>query len=238
MEEIKNCKSLNEASKVLFGKVNYYNRCRIKKILSENNIDWKEFFKTKKATKEKRFCLQCGRELTTKNAKKFCCSSCAAKYNNVRRPKKVKEKISNTLRRRYNGLIEEEKRYCVYCGNELTTRRQTKYCSVDCEKQQKQKDYITRWKDGKESGLSGEYGISSHIRKYLFDKYDCKCQLCGWGIKNEYTNKYPLEVHHIDGDYANNKEENLQLLCPNCHSLTESYKAHNKNGRKSREKYN
>ena len=29
----------------------------------------------------------------------------------------------------------------------------------------------------------------------------------------------------------NNKEENLQVLCPNCHSLTETYKSHNKEGR-------
>ena len=27
-------------------------------------------------------------------------------------------------------------------------------------------------------------------------------------------------MHHIDGDCTNNKIENLQLLCPNCHSLT------------------
>lgn len=27
----------------------------------------------------------------------------------------------------------------------------------------------------------------------------------------------------------NNKEENLQLLCPNCHSLTENFGSSNKN---------
>ena len=36
----------------------------------------------------------------------------------------------------------------------------------------------------------------------------------------------------------NNKEENLQVLCPNCHSLTETYKSHNKKGRSGRRKYN
>ena len=35
-------------------------------------------------------------------------------------------------------------------------------------------------------------------------------------------------IHHIDGDYKNNNEDNLQLICPNCHSLTETYKSHNK----------
>lgn len=41
------------------------------------------------------------------------------------------------------------------------------------------------------------------------DKYSCKCQLCGWGKVNTYTEKIPLEIHHIDGNYRNNKEENL-----------------------------
>lgn len=37
------------------------------------------------------------------------------------------------------------------------------------------------------------------------------------------TGEPPLHVHHIDGDATNNSEDNLQLLCPNCHSLTENY---------------
>ena len=32
-----------------------------------------------------------------------------------------------------------------------------------------------------------------------------------------------LEVHHIDGDRSNNELENLQLLCPNCHSYTDNF---------------
>ena len=36
----------------------------------------------------------------------------------------------------------------------------------------------------------------------------------------------------------NNKEENLILLCPNCHSLTQTYKGANRNhGRQGRKKY-
>lgn len=69
------------------------------------------------------------------------------------------------------------------------------------------------------------------------NKYSCKCQLCGWGKVNPYTNTIPLEIHHINGNYKNNNEDNLQLLCPNCHALTETYKSHNKNGRKQRAKY-
>lgn len=48
-----------------------------------------------------------------------------------------------------------------------------------------------------------------------------KCENCGI---SEW-NKLPLvcQLHHIDGDNTNNSIENLQILCPNCHSQTDSY---------------
>lgn len=47
-----------------------------------------------------------------------------------------------------------------------------------------------------------------------------------------YTNSIPLEVHHIDGDCTNSFEENLQLLCPNCHSLTDNFGSLNKESKR------
>ena len=85
--------------------------------------------------------------------------------------------------------------------------------------------------------MKGEYSISNYIRDYLLKKSNNKCEICGWGKKNIYTNTIPLEIHHIDGDYTNNNENNLQVLCPNCHALTETHKSHNKKGRKGRNKY-
>jgi hypothetical protein len=37
----------------------------------------------------------------------------------------------------------------------------------------------------------------------------------------------PLEVDHIDGDWQNNLLRNLRLLCPNCHSVTDTYRGRN-----------
>lgn len=96
-------------------------------------------------------------------------------------------------------------------------------------------NYITKWKAGLVNGMRGKYQISLHIVRYLFEKYKNKCAKCGWNEMNPHTKKIPLEVEHIDGDYKNNKEENLLLLCPNCHSLTPTYKGANRgNGRKKR----
>lgn len=38
----------------------------------------------------------------------------------------------------------------------------------------------------------------------------------------------PLEVDHVDGNWRNNRPENLRLLCPNCHSTTDTYRGRKK----------
>ena len=128
---------------------------------------------------------------------------------------------------------------CTNCGKEFehTKSSTNKFCSSKCHAEYKNKQYIERWKNGEENGMCGEYGLSKVIRHYLLDKHNYKCEKCGWGETNSFTNTIPLEIHHIDGDYRNNKEENLQVLCPNCHSLTETHKSHNKEGRIGRRKY-
>lgn len=125
---------------------------------------------------------------------------------------------------------------CMNCNKEIPNRN--KYCSVECQKEYEYKKYIEDWKKGKENGMRGDYQLSMYIKTYLLNKYKNRCSKCGWNEKNPYTNKIPLEIEHIDGNYLNNKEENLIVLCPNCHSLTSTYKGANvNNGRKSRKKY-
>lgn len=126
---------------------------------------------------------------------------------------------------------------CINCGKEIN--KHSIYCSNKCQKEYQYKTYINKWKNRENDGMRGEYQISSYIKTYLFNKYNNKCARCGWGEINKYTNKIPLEIEHIDGNYRNNIEENLILLCPNCHSLTSTYKGANLNkGRRSRSKYN
>lgn len=122
-------------------------------------------------------------------------------------------------------------KYCLNC----TTETKKKYCCGLCQQEYQRKCYIERWKQGLESGNRGELQISTHIRRYLFDKFGSKCTKCGWCEVNPFTGRIPLDVEHIDGNPYNNEESNLTLLCPNCHSLTGSYKSLNKgNGRKNR----
>lgn len=47
---------------------------------------------------------------------------------------------------------------------------------------------------------------------------------CDCGLKTEWNGKkLVLQVDHIDGDFSNNRKENLRFLCPNCHSQTETF---------------
>ena len=125
---------------------------------------------------------------------------------------------------------------CINCGKEV--KNKNKYCNVKCQKEYEYNNYINDWKKGIADGKRGDYQISMHIKRYLFEKYQNKCARCGWGETNIFTKNIPLEIEHIDGNFENNKEENLILLCPNCHSLTSTYKGANiNNGRKNRRKY-
>ena len=55
-----------------------------------------------------------------------------------------------------------------------------------------------------------------------------KCQRCGWHEKAPGAEFTPCELHHKDGNSHNHLKENLELICPNCHSLTPNYRAKNK----------
>ena len=53
-----------------------------------------------------------------------------------------------------------------------------------------------------------------------------KCEKCG---RTEWNGEpIPLELHHINGDHSDNRLENLQILCPNCHAQTGNYRGKKK----------
>lgn len=124
---------------------------------------------------------------------------------------------------------------CKQCGKKLN-RWAKKYCSNKCQRDFQHDECIKLWKDGKELVTKN---ISKSIKRYLIEKYQDKCILCGWQKKNKFTGRVPLEIDHKDGNANNNKASNLRLVCPNCHSLTENFRNLNRgNGRKWRNKKN
>jgi hypothetical protein len=169
-------------------------------------------------------CLQCG--VNTKNPK-FCSKSCSASWNNKKVPKKKKKSLK----------IAE----CLNCSKVFeysSYYNKGKYCSNSCQVKFQRSQIIEKWKQNPKSSIRAGYKISSVIKNYLIEKAESCCSLCGWSEINQYTGNVPLEIHHIDGDCSNNAEENLQVLCPNCHSLSHNYKGANKSKASSiRSKY-
>lgn len=78
---------------------------------------------------------------------------------------------------------------------------------------------------------------STRIKNWMRSTQGNCCALCGWNEVHPVTGKVPVEVDHKDGNYLNNRPENLRLLCPNHHALTINYGALNKGkGRKDRKR--
>ena len=68
---------------------------------------------------------------------------------------------------------------------------------------------------------------SNKVRKKLLDEgyKEYKCEYCG--LTEWLGEPIPLELHHKDGNHFNNELDNFQLLCPNCHAKTSSYRGKN-----------
>ena len=124
--------------------------------------------------------------------------------------------------------------YCLSCNESIS--KINKYCSIYCQQDFQYNQKVKQWLNGDITGTIKD-GHASFIRRYLFKKYNNRCSKCGWKEINSYNkNQLPvLEVEHIDGRTYNNKPDNVTLLCPNCKTLTSTYK--NINNERYMEKY-
>jgi hypothetical protein len=206
--------SLSNTQAVKAGKLGYK---KIHKLLENYNKQTQQAT-IQKWKKERKVCPQCKIVIPYHQRRnKFCSHKCASEFTQ-------KEKGHRSL---------PTPRFCINCNKQLKKGR-TKYCSRGCHKENVRRIYIKNWKNGKVAGYD-KYGmVSNHIRNYLLKKRGKRCEKCGWNELNPFTKKIPLQLHHIDGNYKNTTEENLQIVCPNCHSLTKNYGGRGIGGRERR----
>lgn len=161
-------------------------------------------------------CRQCSHPLNYSQFKEggiFCSRRCGVLSSNRKR-----EKVSQKT---------------CFCG--VALNRQGKYCSQACQQESQYRSYIERWNKNLETGGSW-HSVAKPVRRWLGEQFGEQCSECGWNRRHPLTGRVPVQVDHIDGDSANNKPNNLRLLCPSCHSLTPTYGALNK-GRGRKERY-
>lgn len=126
---------------------------------------------------------------------------------------------------------ERKEKKCKNCGNDIPNRNI--YCNNTCQNEYQNKQIFLLLENEEFSKIGIKSTIDRVTKKYLIKKYGNKCSKCGWNKINKWTNRVPIEINHIDGNPENHKIENTELLCPNCHSLTEFTKSRGK-GRKWR----
>ena len=62
-------------------------------------------------------------------------------------------------------------------------------------------------------------------KRVIYEQNECcnRCKRNKW-----FGEKLTLELEHKDGNHGNNERDNLEVLCPNCHSLTKTWRGRNK----------
>ena len=102
------------------------------------------------------------------------------------------------------------------------------YCSNKCQQEYLYEQNISDWLSKKITGKVRDGRPSDFVRRYMLKEAEHKCSECGWGKANPVNGIIYLEIDHINGSRENGYKENLRVLCPNCHTLTDTYKTLNK----------
>lgn len=186
-------------------------------------------------------CLVCGTGMAGRTGTKYCSTRCnaiagsrhAAESLKLRAPRtrtcptcsKVfgikgnKRKNKYCSKKCWSESRRESPKLCQRCGEPLK-RRDPAYCRK-CYRTRAQ-DAVAKWLAGESNGSGRTGHLLPSIKIHMRVSRNNKCDLCPFDAYHA-DGRSVHEIHHIDGDWKNNRVENLQYLCPTCHRLTPNY---------------
>jgi 5-methylcytosine-specific restriction endonuclease McrA len=152
-------------------------------------------------------CIKCNNEHDGSfGSGKYCSRACA---NSRVRTEEVKRKIGEGVRASEQFIKGNREKYIDYkeLGKKLKQIADNKILEAD---------YNTLTYD--------------RLKKRIVLEQNQKCNHCGI---DKWNNKpIVLELEHIDGNHSNNERENLEAICPNCHSQTDTWRGRNKTNKR------
>ncbi len=149
-----------------------------------------------------------------------CCKHCG---NQLSYEKRSNVFCDSSCSASYTNAQRAKPLACAVC--EQSTRARNKHCDSCLEQYGPGLNKLQRSEDARNEGT---------LRRYLLRTRDRTCQMCGlleWN--GEPT---PLEVDHADGNSDNNAEDNVRLICPNCHAQLPTSRGRNRGNGRTRQK--
>ncbi len=144
---------------------------------------------------------------------RFCTSACARGFSTRTKRAEINERVSVRLRK---PII------CKSCGKSFFRPRQKDWTKRRCPECVAVKPSLPRCS----LRQLDECKTDRSRKKWLIAKH---CHQCFWCKGKEWMGQpIPIEIDHISGNSDDNSEENLRLLCCNCHAQTPTYKSKNR----------
>jgi hypothetical protein len=162
----------------------------------------------------KMFCENCGNSHDGSYASgRFCDEKCARAFSSKEKRQEINRKVSEKLKgRTFRRVVSEPYRKRML--ETLAIGRENKIANFNARVDAL---YHKDWNQL----------VSKHSKKiwkhFIVEEQNGKCLKCGTDSEDWMGQKLVLELDHIDGNKRNDERKNLRMLCPNCHSQTETY---------------
>lgn len=126
---------------------------------------------------------------------RFCSISCGRSFSTKAKRAEINAKVSAALK----GRPGHSKEVMAVIAKKVSDTRKEMYANMPFD----------------------ELALLSK-KKRILNEQDGKCISCG--LSHWLDQPIKFELDHVDGDKKNNGRENLRVMCPNCHSLTPTWR--------------